>query len=140
MTPGVDRDLVPVHVLALEYGREGNSPRTNDKESGLEAILIEVIQEVGGVVGGTVVVSKTPGVLCGTISDISRTNTSTTCPPTARSVCSSLSIVGASSGLNDRKAWDLNAGRFHLGNPLLDLWAVCGRNRIQLRVICRTDG
>lgn len=140
MTPGVDRDLVPAHVLYLEQSREGNGARANDKESGLEAILVKEVQEVRGVVGRTVVVSKTPSVLCGAIGDISRTNTSTTRPPTASSVRSSLGIVNASSGLGGRNVWDLNAGRFDVGNPLLDQCAVGGRNRIELRVIGRIDG
>ena len=43
MTPGVDRDVVLAHVLCLENGGEGDGTRTNDKESGLEIILIKEI-------------------------------------------------------------------------------------------------
>ena len=42
MTPGVHRDLVLGHVLALEESWGGNGARTNDKKCGLERMLVKV--------------------------------------------------------------------------------------------------
>jgi hypothetical protein len=42
MTPGVHGNLMLGHVLALEKGGRGNGARTNDKERGLERMLVKV--------------------------------------------------------------------------------------------------
>lgn len=135
MTPGVHGNVVLGHVLGLEKGRGGNRARANDKERGLETMLIQVVQEVGSVERGTVVVRKTPSVLCGASRDIRVANTSTTCPPTTAGVCGSLCVVWASSSCGGIEGWNLSTGRFDLGNPLLDFWGVGRRNSVKLGIV-----
>jgi hypothetical protein len=140
MAPGVHGDMMLAHVLDLKNGREGNCARTDDKERGLERILVEEVQEVGSVVRGSVIVCETPCVLCRTIRNVSLTNTPTTRPPTTGGVRGSLWVGWAPSGYSNANVWDLHAGRLNLGNPLFNQCAVGGRNDIERGVIGGDDG
>jgi hypothetical protein len=124
----------------LEEGRGGNGARTNDKERGLERMLVKVVQEIGSVERGSVVVCKTPGVLCGTSRNISIADASTTRPPTTGGICSGLRVGWTSSNYRGAKRWDLDTGRLDLGNPFLDLWTVGRRNGVELGVVGRSKG
>lgn len=135
MTPGVYGDMVLGHVLVLKNGREGNRSRANDKECRLEILLVKEVQEVWGVVGGTVVVCKTPSVLCGAIGDICVANTSTTGPPTATGIRSSRLVGWAPSSYSGTDVWNCDVSLLNFGNPLLNLRAVGRRNSIKLRII-----
>ena len=84
-------------IFCLKNGREGNCTGANDKERRLERILVKEVQEVGGVVSGSIVVCETPCVLCGAIRDIGVANTTTTRPPTTTGVVGSLGIIWAPS-------------------------------------------
>ena len=140
MTPGVDGNVVLADILRLKDGREGNGTGTNDKERRLERILVKEVQEVGSVICGSIIVCKPPGVLCGTIRDVSVANTPTTRPPTTSGVCSSLCIVWTPSRLSDADIRDLNTGGLNLGNPLLNQCGVSGRDNVQLGVIRGNNG
>jgi hypothetical protein len=140
VAPRVHGNVMLGHVLALEEGGEGNGTRTNDKERGLEGVLVEEVQEIGGVERGTVIVCKTPGVLCGARDDVSVTNASTARPPTTTGVLDGVWVGRASSSYRGIKGWDLDAGRLDLGNPLLDLWGVGGGNGVELGVFGRRNG
>jgi len=140
VTPGVHGNMVLRHVLALEEGGEGNGARTNDKKRGLERLLVKVRQEVRSVERRTVVVGKTPGVPCGARGDIGVANTTTTRPPTAIGICDSVRVSWASTSYSRVEGWNLNAGCLDLGNPLLDLRRVGGRNSIKRRVIGGNEG
>lgn len=139
MTPCVHGDVVLAHVLDLEEGRKGNGTRTDDKECGLERILVKEVQEVGSVERGTIVIRKTPRVLCGAVRDIGVANASTTRPPTTGGVRGGGSVVWASSSCSGRNIWDLDTGCLNLGNPLLNLRSIGGRNDVKLGIIGRDD-
>ena len=124
----------------MEEERGGNSARANDKEGGLEGMLVQIAQEIGSVERGTVVVRETPGVLSRARRNISATNASATRPPTTAGICDSSGVGWAPSGYSGIKARDLNAGRLNLGNPLLNLWAVSGRNGVELGVVSGGKG
>lgn len=140
MTPGVHGDMVLGHVLALEEGRGGNCARTNDKERRLERMLIKVVQEIGSVERGTVIVCKTPGVLCGAGRNVRVADAPTARPPTTGGVCGGLGVIWTSPDYSGVKGWDLDTGRLDLSNPLLNLWAVGGRDGVELGVIGRDEG
>lgn len=135
VTPGVDGDLVLAHILGLKDSWEGNDTRTNHKERGLEGVLVKEVQKVGSVVRRSVVVGKTPCVFCGAIRDVSAANTPTTRPPTTAGVRGSLWVGWAPSDYVNADVWDLYASRLNLGNPLLNLWGISGRNNVKRRVI-----
>ena len=140
VTPSMHGDVVLGHVLDLKEGRGGNGARTNDKERGLERMLVKEVQEIGSVERGTVIVCETPGILCGTSANIRVADASTTRPPTAAGICGGLSIGRASSSYSGVNGGDLDAGCLDFSNPLLNLWAVGGRNGVQLGVIRRREG
>ena len=119
----------------MEEKRGGNGARANDKEGGLEGMLVQIAQEIGSVERGSIIVRETPGVLSGARGNISATNASATGPPTTVGICDSSGVCRAPSGYSGIEAWDLNAGRLNFGNPLFNLWAVSGRNCVELGVI-----
>ena len=137
MTPRVHGNVMLRHILALEEERGGNCARANDKEGGLEGMLVQIAQEIGSVKGRSVVIRETPGVLGWARRDVSATNAPTTRPPTTVGICNSSGVGWAASSNSGIKVRDLNAGRLNLGNPLLNLWAVSGRNSVELGVISR---
>jgi len=92
VTPRVHGNVVLGHILALEEGRGGKGARPNDKERGLESMLVEVVQEAGSVQRGTVVVRETPCVLRGARRDVRVADTSCTRPPTTTGICSGLGV------------------------------------------------
>lgn len=140
MTPRVNGNVVSGHILALKEGGGGNGTRANDKERRLERMFVKVVQEVGGVECGTVIVGKTPGILRGARADIRRANTSTTRPPATASICGSVRVGWAPSSYSGIEGRDLDAGRLDLGNPLRNLWTVGGGDSVQLGVIGRMNG
>lgn len=135
MAPRVHGDVVLGHVLALKEGGGGNCARANDKERGLEGMLVQVSQEIGCVECGTVVVCETPGVLGWARCNISAANAPTARPPATAGICDSGGVGCAPSSYGGIKAWNLNAGRLDLGDPFLNLWAVGGGDGVKLRVI-----
>jgi len=140
VTPRVHGNVVLGHILALEEGRGGNGARTNDEERGLEGMLVEVVQEVGSVKRGTVVVRETPCVLRGARRDVRLANTSSTRPPTTTGIGGGLGVGCASSNYSLAQVWNLDTRRLDLGNPLLNLWGVGGRNSVKLGVIGGNNG
>lgn len=42
-------DLMSTHVLALEVARSGDDPRADNKEGGLETLLVKVLDEIRGI-------------------------------------------------------------------------------------------
>ena len=106
MTPGMDRDVVLAQVFCLKDSREGNCTRANNKERRLERILVEEVQQVGGVVRRAVIIRETPCIRCGASRDISVTNTPTTCPPTTTSVGGSLCVIWTPAGSSHTDIWD----------------------------------
>lgn len=140
MTPRVHGNMVLGHILALEEERAGNGARANNKEGGLERMLIQIAQEIGSVERGSVVVRETPGVFRWARRNISATNAPAARPPTTAGICDSSGVGRAPSSYSGIKVWDLNAGRCNLGNPLLNFRAVGGRNGIKLWVISGGKG
>jgi len=140
VTPRVHGNVMLGHVLALEEERGGNGARANDKEGGLEGFLVQIAQEVGSVECGSVVIRETPCVLSRARRNISATNATPTRPPATVGICDSSGVCRAPSSYSGVEVWDLNAGRCNLGNPLLNLRAVGGRNGIKLRVISGGKG
>ena len=86
MAPSVHSNVVLGHVLALEEGGGRKCARANDEERGLEGMLVQVVQEIGGIERGTIVVRETPSVLCGARGNICVTNASATRPPAATGI------------------------------------------------------
>jgi hypothetical protein len=140
VAPSVHRDMMLPHILGLEDGGEGNCSGTNYKECGLERILVEEVQEVGGVVRGTVIVGKTPSVYRGAICDISAADTSTTRPPTTSGIRGSLWVGRAPPSYSNTDIRDLYAGGLNLGNPLGNLRGVRRGNSVKLGVIGGMNG
>lgn len=68
--PGVDGDLVTSGVFRLEHLRSGKDSRTDDEEGRLDVLLVQVVEQDGGVRRWSVIVRKTPGKLVGALSDI----------------------------------------------------------------------
>lgn len=68
--PGVDGDFVALHVLLDEDGGPLDDARSDDEEGGGDILFFEVVEEVLGEGGGTVVERNTPGVLVRAGDDI----------------------------------------------------------------------
>lgn len=106
MTPGVNGDVVLAQILCLEDSGEGNRTRTDDKERGLERILVKEVQEVGSIERRSIVVREAPCVLRGAIRDVGAANAPTTRPPTTIGIGGSLCIVWAPSRRSNTDVWD----------------------------------
>jgi hypothetical protein len=92
-------DLVAEHILRLKYCRPGDDTRadltmkgstrlteprestTHSKESCLQLLLIQVLQQLRRVVTWTIIVRNTPNVLSRANGDIRWAHAATACPP-----------------------------------------------------------
>ena len=92
MTPRVHGNVVLRHVLALKESGGGNGARANDKERGLEGMLVQVAQEIGSVERRTVVIRETPGILGWARCNVSAANAPTARPPATAGICDSSGV------------------------------------------------
>ena len=139
VAPSVDSNLMPSHVLLLEESRVGDGTRTNDEEGSLKVDGVEVLKQVTGVEGRTIVVSETPSHLIGALDDIVGISTSTTGPPASTAVrnCLRVGRTSTSNGCGD--VGDSNTRRGNLLDPLLDLGRVRWGGLVQGGVAGRTE-
>ena len=124
MRPCVNGDLVATHVFLLQECGVGDDTRTDRKESSLEVVLVKIVEQVGSVKGGTVVVGQTPRVLVGACRDISITDATTASPPTTALVLGKLRVGGATTGLSRLEVGDSDARVLDVLDPLLDFGRV----------------
>jgi hypothetical protein len=106
MAPGMNSNLVTSEILLLKKAREGSHSGTHDKESGFEVRLVQIIEEVRGVISRTIVVCKTPLVFLGASGDIFRARATTASPPATARVSRRRRVRRASTSDISTKAWD----------------------------------
>ena len=135
MRPSMDANLMTSHVLLLQHRRVRDSTGADHEHSRLQVVLVEVLQEVGRVQRGTVVVGQTPCVLVGAGRDIRVADAATACPPAAALVGGELGVGGASTGLGGLEVGNLDARVLHLLDPLLDLGRVRRGRLVERRVV-----
>lgn len=132
----MNANLMSEHILGLESGRPGDDTRANLKwtnkpyilgryglttysiESGVEAQVVELVQQLGGVVTWAIIVRDAPCVLIRAGSNIGIAKAATASPP-ARAVGTAVGnqlgvrLAGAVFGLRPSR----NVGGFYGVNP-----------------------
>ena len=142
VTPCMDSKLVAGHVLYLHERRVGDCARADNEECGVQVLLIEILQQFGGVETGAIIISQTPSQLIRTICYISLSDTTTTSPPAGtrlRRVSSRRRVSLATTRQVDRNIRDNNARLLNFLDPLLDLGGVGRRRPIKRRIVGRGE-
>lgn len=141
VTPGVDRNLVIVHVFVHENLGPANHTSTDDIKGGLDTRSdtsgdvpnggkrVEISQELVGVESWTIIVIVTPIPLVLALGHVRITQATTACPPAVSTlprrgesgrVCGITAIDGRVYG----NVGDVVALEFP--EPFRDFWRVCG--------------
>lgn len=97
VAPGVDRNLMASHVLSLESAGERNDSGANDEKCGLEVVVVKIIEKIGGIVSGAIVVSEAPVHAGWAVGNVRRTCATATGPPATTGISCSTSVVRAST-------------------------------------------
>lgn len=97
MTPRVDSNLMPVDILVLKSGGEGNTTRSDNEEGGLEFLLVEIAEQFCGIECWAVIIGQAPGLRFRTLGDIFIASAATAGPPTTSGICSRSGIGGTTT-------------------------------------------
>ena len=95
VTPGVDRNLMATHVLGLESPGERNNSGANHEKCGFDIVLVKIVEKIGGIVSGAIVVSEAPVQGSWAVRNVRGTCTTATGPPAATGIGCSSGVVGA---------------------------------------------